>query len=73
MNDFTKEELEEIYSALGESWATEAVDKLTKKVQSLIDNYCEHKWRESPRLKWLYDCIKCRKEKCKVCGSFNNE
>lgn len=47
MNDFTKEELEDLYICCGssihsdhplESWKKE----LQKKIQSLIDSYCEH-------------------------------
>lgn len=45
MNDFTKEELQQI-----QAWATTDIDlspselevNLFDKIQSLIDNYCEH-------------------------------
>lgn len=50
MNDFTKEELEEIEDGLilslqqphcDSTWANSVRD-LRKKIQSMIDNYCEH-------------------------------
>jgi hypothetical protein len=47
MNDFTKEELEQllawgnVYTEFGYSWATELQTPLIYKIQSIIDNYCE--------------------------------
>ena len=42
MNDFTKDELEQIYFYL-ENEPQELMDK----IKSMIDNYCEHDW-ENP-------------------------
>ncbi len=51
MNDFTKDELESILCALeyiGESPSWRSVedwdDEIKAKIQSMIDNYCEHDW-----------------------------
>lgn len=55
MNDFTKEELQRIVvwgelhkSGEGIAWPVMGSKKsnkeLMKKLQSLIDNYCEHEW-----------------------------
>jgi hypothetical protein len=45
MNDFTKEELEIIYDGLWNlmklGWIKTNL-QLNKKIQSMIDNYCEH-------------------------------
>lgn len=45
MNDFTKEELEELLDAIGwkdgEGQATELTLFLEEKLNSMIDNYCE--------------------------------
>lgn len=73
MNDFTKDELEEIQAAL---IMTKMLDQnhdfaITDKIQSMIDNYCEeecdHEWsrfRTSPTGKApfhhiYWTCIKC--------------
>jgi hypothetical protein len=52
MNDFTKEELETIVDAFNHiygapEWRTTSGwdDELQAKIQSMIDNYCEHKDR----------------------------
>lgn len=48
MNDFTKEELEsmlnwgDVYSEFGQSWTYKIMKPLMDKLQSKIDNYCEH-------------------------------
>lgn len=52
MNDFTKEELESIISTIKslriytdiENWDEELADK----IQSLIDNYCDHEYINVP-------------------------
>jgi hypothetical protein len=41
MNDFTKEELNDIYEALMET-RVPIFEHLPFKIQSMIDNYCEH-------------------------------
>ena len=48
MNDFTKEELEDIENGLGwlcehNPFHTVEIGKLMSKVKSMIDNYCEYK------------------------------
>jgi hypothetical protein len=57
MNDFTKEELELIYYHL----ENEPVE-LSKKIQSMIDNYCDHECtHEFERQTLLIDfCDKCK-------------
>lgn len=73
VNDFTKEELETIVDAFNfihgapawrntEGWD----DKLQEKIQSMIDNYCDHKPNSlgiscSPDNKVLYTVNKCSK------------
>ena len=44
MNDFTKEELSDLQYALVEYGECEStnVTKLSDKLQSMIENYCEH-------------------------------
>ena len=48
MNDFTKEELEIMRRYLQKEQPTppESHINLLWKIQSIIDNYCEHEWRE---------------------------
>ncbi len=66
INDFTKEELEtilnwaEVYGDFGQSWVAIQLKPLMDKIQSMIDNYCEHKNCES--------CIDCNGCSCKACG-----
>ena len=66
MTDFTKEELEEIIDTFDfieklvpHEWKTELKDK----IQSMIDNYCEHEISVtmSMRDKTFVDCTKCGK------------
>lgn len=51
MNDFTKEELEnilswaDVYTEFGQSWVYQNQKELIDKVQAMIDNYCEHDMR----------------------------
>ena len=44
MNDFTKEELEELLDNIDQSLITvgEQAEIILSKLQSMIDNYCEH-------------------------------
>ena len=45
MNDFTKHELEMIVEGMDDFYRTSSVVKqLMTKIQSMIDNYCEHEW-----------------------------
>lgn len=70
MNDFTKEELKELLK-----WKYEdcyknpcdqkIIDPLINKIQSIIDNYCEHE-----NTKFIMDV---GIDKCTKCGEFLNE
>lgn len=64
MNDFTKKELEEIIESFdwieGEtSWDWK--HELRNKIQSMIENYCEHEWHKGTHLFNDVYCIKCSK------------
>jgi hypothetical protein len=56
MNDFTKEELKFIYDWL--NWISKEDYPVKNKIQSMIDNYCEHESSE-PILVLNKKCIKC--------------
>ncbi len=70
MNEFTKEELESlrngIFVCMGSSslWKTSENNSLVDKIQSMIDNYCEHR---EYKMIVNYDndfvnvCVKCGK------------
>lgn len=74
MNDFTKEELEDIRESLrsylqqdhcDNGWAN-GIRTLEDKIQSMIDNYCEHDWQSGcashdchAQCVW---CPKCKKD-----------
>jgi hypothetical protein len=62
MNDFTKEELKILKAALGEIMFFEQTPRLLTKLQSMIDNYCDHSLKEVKTP--FFDSIRC--EKCKV-------
>lgn len=63
MNDFTKDELIKLKNGLDhlpnsvnishEYWSE--CEEIISKLQSLIDNYCKHEWREG----MCQTCIKC--------------
>ena len=64
MNEFTKEELREIYGCVNSIVAINAQSKayyspLANKIQSMIDNYCEHEPYETSAL--INYCYKCDK------------
>lgn len=65
MNDFTKEELEDIlswgdvYNEFGQSFAYELNKPLLDKIQSMIDNYCEHEWKHRYDVSEYDECLKC--------------
>ena len=69
MNDFTKEELEYLNSSL--HWATgnpmaainyDKYSKLSKKLDSMIDNYCEHEFIINTNSPYIFMmCSKCDK------------
>jgi hypothetical protein len=42
MNDFTKEELEHILKIMDHCYLDGYGQELGRKIQSIIDNYCEH-------------------------------
>lgn len=68
MNDFTKEELQEICQSIKATafqkfihgMTDEQNKKLIEKIQSMIDNYCEHKS--------ILGCERCRVITCAKCG-----
>ena len=43
MNDFTKEELQIIWLSIAANYFPE----LKNKIQSIIDNYCEHEYKKT--------------------------
>ncbi len=53
MNDFTKEELENISDELEGT----IHDALRQKIQSMVDNYCEHEFYQTSAL--INYCVKC--------------
>lgn len=60
MNDFTKEELETLFAVMDDGKNDCGHDdELIDKLQSLIDNYCEHEWD-------LHDYTR---DKCTKCGA----
>jgi len=62
MNDFTKEDLEDIANAL-ENWVPDHIG-LREKIQSMIENYCDH---EFDMTNWTNDSSGCRWYECKKC------
>lgn len=70
MNDFTKEELLSILGAFkyveddpGWRSTTGWDDEVKNKIQSMIDNYCEHEWRCFDDEHNTRECIKCGEER----------
>lgn len=75
MNDFTKEELKDLYYAIRFFWKNRQCydlpsdtedgttsHQLMDKIESMIDNYCEHEWTETYREREVSLCLKCDKE-----------
>ena len=73
MNDFTKEELELLGASVFGKWVHSLVDpsinhltsrckNLDDKIQSMLDNYCEHSWvyYSSHDGSYVF-CQKCKK------------
>lgn len=60
MNNFTKEELEEVACRMENE-----PEWLNHKIKSMIDNYCEHDYIGS-----IKSCIDCRVSECRCnkCG-----
>lgn len=71
MNEFTKEELECLENAIQLQLAEKAMSQinydrrvaLRQKLQSMIDNYCEHEWRCWDDQHNTRECIKCGEER----------
>lgn len=68
MNDFTKQELREIKSCVYfEGWKPDGLENanqhLIDKIQSMIDNYCEHDWDYGCRASY----------RCRSCGELKDE
>ena len=62
MNDFTKEELMYILKIMDHCYLDAYGQELGRKIQSLIDNYCEHpQTYYSNGVK--FDCMDCKKQK----------
>ncbi len=62
MNDFTKEELQYLLEMIDSIRILNRSindDELQEKIQSMIDNYCDHEWHPGGNRPWLH-CIKCR-------------
>ena len=72
MNDFTKEELKFLHSAIYERpfSITPKMDEMRSKIKSMIEGYCEHECDHEFRLsksfygvdESLYRCTKCLKK-----------
>ena len=64
MNDFTKEQLEEILDGLDDYWRLQPENSIIMdKIQSLIDNYCDHKKIETGAYSRSHP-----PKKCDACG-----
>lgn len=64
MNEFTKKELEFILDGTrhwsNQNIPTPWVFEFKKKVESMINNFCDHDYRSMGNHPWLH-CIKCRR------------
>lgn len=62
MNDFTKEELNILHEFLDTACELysepDSTYSLRDKIQTMIDNYCEHEGSE-PKLVLVKNCVKC--------------
>lgn len=70
MNEFTKEELECLLdccrTAVFSNYGTDAiVGNVWEKLQSMIDNYCEHEYKLSNE--WHFICNKCSRIEQQTC------
>ncbi len=64
MNDLTKEELTTIYGCVdlfteGSRDREKYYGDIFKKLQSMIDNYCEHEFQEDLHHMDIFLCIRC--------------
>lgn len=62
MNDFTKEDLQNILNGNVELYPHTHID-LRNKIQSMIDSFCEHEWRCWDDVHNTRECMKCGEEK----------
>ena len=67
MNDFTKEELEYLFRKFMLTNGDDFEHNLEAKLQSLIDNYCEHELKQLSRNDQNKRQISCMKCGCIVC------
>lgn len=58
MNDFTKDELQQLY-ALSLVHENKCISPLRTKIQSMIDNYCEHDCKDTIFIRTVTACSKC--------------
>ncbi len=79
MNDFTKEELETLISTINSVRIYTGIDnwdeELFNKLQSMIENYCEHEWENiccQCTLDKIY-CHKCNKDMGCLKQRYENE
>ena len=61
MNDFTKEDLQYLHACIYErpNSVTPEMNEMRDKLQSLVDNYCEHKHQ--------IECADCETKRCMHC------
>lgn len=60
MNDFTREELKLLIEALEGAWGVSSDNHLYSKIQSMIDDYCEHEnTGSSSDVDYVYFCRQC--------------
>lgn len=70
MNDFTKEELQIIFLEMNISInrhkdllkVAPSYQALRDKIESMIDNYCDHDWNETFSEREYFRCSKCGDE-----------
>lgn len=77
MNNFTKEELEGILEALQIIDSDPSIrpkmyweDNLKDKIQSMIDNYCEHEYENNFGIDSRSRLEKSKNPMCKKCGRY---
>lgn len=62
MSDFTIEELRDLEFCVSDhdGYQDDSIHRnLLSKIQSLIDNYCEHEWSPAEALNVPLHCMKC--------------
>ncbi len=63
MNDFTKEELQYLFKTFSLTEGSKFEHDLDKKIQSMIDNYCEHEFHPVIGSFQIESCHKCMRVK----------